>query len=52
MTTPYETAYQQSIQDPDGFWGAAAEDCHWYKNGTRFLMTVINPSTAGLPAQK
>jgi propionyl-CoA synthetase len=31
MTNPYEIAHQQSIQDPDSFWAAAAEDCHWYK---------------------
>jgi propionyl-CoA synthetase len=37
MTTPYETAYQQSIQDPDSFWGAAAEDCHWYKKWEKVL---------------
>ncbi len=37
MTNPYEVAYQQSIQDPDSFWGAAAEDCHWYKKWDRVL---------------
>ena len=37
MTTPYETAYQQSLQDPDSFWGAAAEDCHWYKKWDKVL---------------
>ncbi len=37
MTTPYEAAYQQSIQDPDSFWGAAAEDCHWYKKWDKVL---------------
>ena len=37
MTTPYETAFQQSIQNPDSFWGAAAEDCHWYKKWDRVL---------------
>jgi propionyl-CoA synthetase len=37
MTTPYEAAYQQSIHDPDSFWGAAAEDCHWYKKWDKVL---------------
>jgi propionyl-CoA synthetase len=37
MTTPYDVAYQQSLQDPDSFWGTAAEDCHWYKKWDRVL---------------
>jgi propionyl-CoA synthetase len=37
MANPYEIAYQQSIEDPDGFWGAAAEDCHWYKKWDKVL---------------
>ncbi|MCP4372667.1 MAG: propionyl-CoA synthetase, partial [Deltaproteobacteria bacterium] len=28
---------QQSIKDPDSFWAAAAEDCHWYKKWDRVL---------------
>ena len=31
MTNLYDEAFQKSISDPEGFWGAAAEDCHWYK---------------------
>ena len=31
MANPYEIAHKQSLEDPDGFWGAAAEDCHWNK---------------------
>ena len=37
MTNPYETAYQQSIEDPDTFWAKAAEDCHWYKKWDKVL---------------
>ena len=37
MTNPYEAAFQQSINDPDGFWGKAAEDCHWYKRWDKVL---------------
>jgi propionyl-CoA synthetase len=37
MTNPYEIAHQQSIQDPDSFWAAAAEDCHWYKKWDKVL---------------
>jgi propionyl-CoA synthetase len=31
MANPYDEAYQKSINDPDGFWGEAAEDVAWYK---------------------
>jgi propionyl-CoA synthetase len=37
MANPYEIAHKQSIEDPDGFWGAAAEDCHWYKKWDKVL---------------
>ena len=37
MANPYEIAYKQSIEDPNGFWAAAAEDCHWYKKWDRVL---------------
>ncbi len=37
MSNPYETAFQRSIQDPEGFWGEAAEDCHWYKRWDKVL---------------
>lgn len=31
MSTKYDEAYAQSLENPADFWGAAAEDCHWYK---------------------
>lgn len=37
MTTPYETAYAESITDPEAFWGKAAEACHWYKKWDKVL---------------
>jgi len=37
MTNPYESAFQQSIKEPDKFWAAAAEDCHWYKKWDKVL---------------
>jgi len=43
MANPYEIAYQQSIEDPNGFWGAAAEDCHWYKKWDRVLDDTHKP---------
>ncbi|MGD8302706.1 MAG: propionyl-CoA synthetase [Desulfobacterales bacterium] len=43
MANPYEIAYQQSIEDPDGFWGAAAEDCHWTKKWDKVLDDTRKP---------
>ena len=37
MSNAYEQAYQRSIQDPEGFWGEIAEDCHWYKRWDKVL---------------
>ncbi len=37
MSNPYEIAFQRSINDPVGFWGEAAEDCHWYKKWDKVL---------------
>ncbi len=37
MTNPYDEAFAQSINDPEAFWGAAAEDCHWYKKWDKVL---------------
>ncbi|MDP6785731.1 MAG: propionyl-CoA synthetase [Rhodospirillales bacterium] len=31
MTNRYDEAYARSLQDPEGFWGEAADDIHWYK---------------------
>ena len=33
----YEEAFKKSIEDPEGFWGKAAEDIHWYKKWDRVL---------------
>jgi propionyl-CoA synthetase len=37
MTNLYDDAYQKSIKDPNGFWGQAAENVHWYKKWDRVL---------------
>lgn len=37
MFNLYTQAYEQSIKDPNAFWGAIAEDCHWYKKWDRVL---------------
>ncbi len=37
MTNRYDEAYERSIKDPEGFWGEAAEDCHWEKKWDKVL---------------
>ena len=37
MTNLYDEAFQKSLTDPEGFWGKAAEDCHWYKKWDKVL---------------
>ena len=37
MANKYDEAYRQSIEDPEGFWGKAAEDVHWYKKWDKVL---------------
>ncbi len=37
MFNLYTQAYEQSIKDPDAFWGSIAEDCHWYKKWDKVL---------------
>jgi len=37
MTNPYDEAFEKSIKDPDSFWAAAAEECHWYKKWDKVL---------------
>jgi len=37
MGNPYEDAFDQSMSDPDSFWGKAAEECHWYKKWDKVL---------------
>ncbi|OQY01532.1 MAG: propionyl-CoA synthetase [Desulfobacteraceae bacterium 4572_130] len=37
MTNLYDKAYEQSINDPNAFWGNIAESCHWYKKWDKVL---------------
>ncbi|MBU1696576.1 MAG: AMP-binding protein, partial [Proteobacteria bacterium] len=37
MPNLYTKAYEQSINDPDCFWGKIAQDCHWYKKWDKVL---------------
>jgi len=37
MSNLYAEAHEQSLQDPEGFWGPIAEDCFWYKKWDRVL---------------
>jgi len=33
----YQTIYDRSINDPEGFWGEVAEDIHWFKKWDQVL---------------
>ena len=33
----YKEAYARSLKDPEGFWGDAANDVHWFKKWNRVL---------------
>ena len=37
MSNLYDQAHEQSIRDPESFWGPVAEDCHWYKKWDKVL---------------
>jgi propionyl-CoA synthetase len=37
MTDGYLAYYNQSIEDPNGFWSVPAEDCHWYEKWDQVL---------------
>lgn len=43
MTNPYDEAFAKSINDPNGFWGEAAENCHWYKKWETVLSDSNKP---------
>ena len=37
MTNAYDETYARSLNDPEGFWGEAAEAIHWYKRWDKVL---------------
>ncbi len=37
MSNAYESAYERSLKDPQGFWAEAAEDCYWYRKWDKVL---------------
>jgi quercetin dioxygenase-like cupin family protein len=37
MSGPYQQAYTRSIEDPEGFWGDAAEEIDWIKKWDKVL---------------
>ena len=39
----YDAMYRQSIEDPESFWGDAAEELHWFKKWDRVLNTENAP---------
>ena len=43
MSNLYDEAHERSIEDPEGFWGRAAEDCHWFKKWDKVLDSSQEP---------
>ncbi len=43
MSNLYYDAYKKSIEDPNLFWGKAAEECHWYKKWDKVLEDSNKP---------
>ena len=43
MPQSFNTVYQNSIQNPEAFWGEAAEQLHWYKKWNKVLDTSNPP---------
>ncbi len=37
MSSRYDEVYRRSLDDPEGFWGEAAEAIHWYKKWDKVL---------------
>ncbi len=37
MAGRYAELYERSLSDPEGFWGEAAEDLHWYRKWEKVL---------------
>ena len=37
MTNRYDAVYERSLRDPEGFWGEAAAQVHWFKRWERVL---------------
>jgi propionyl-CoA synthetase len=45
----YDSAYARSLVDPDGFWGEAAADVHWYSPYDRVLDNSRAPFARWFP---
>ncbi len=37
MANTYQTLYERSLSDPDGFWSEVADDVHWFKRWDKVL---------------
>ena len=37
MSNRYDELYRRSLEDPEGFWAASAEDVHWYQRWEQVL---------------
>jgi propionyl-CoA synthetase len=49
MENRYLQDHKRSLQDPEGFWAEAAEQCHWIKKWDRVLDDSRRPFTRWFP---
>ncbi len=49
MSSVYDAIYQRSLDDPEGFWGEAAEAVHWFKKPQQILDTSNSPFNQWYP---
>ena len=42
----YQSLYDRSIKDPEGFWADMAETFHWYQRSTSLRVTAVDCWTA------
>ncbi len=40
----FKDIYQQSLADPDSFWGSAADELHWYKKWDKVVDNAAKPA--------
>ncbi len=45
MNSRYDAVYKRSLEDPEGFWGEAAEAVHWYRRWDKVLDDSRPPFT-------
>ena len=48
MSDKFQDIYKKSIEDPENFWGKAADDIFWFKKPSKILNKSNPPFINGL----